>query len=159
MSKALDKSHPLFINLFISVLPLSSANGTFLGGSQFHFCLFISFHQPAAVFVCRQFTNHLFRRFVLLESDSLPCRRIIEQKQECFEKTWRMETLSCLTLKISIMQAIDCSGVYTFPRRTRPPGHHTSRRAASVRWHAMSSWWETMLSSVCQKDSYNPWCR
>lgn len=109
MSKAPDKSHTLFINLFILVLPLSSAKENFLEGSQFHFCLhfFISFHQPAAVFcLCLPAFHKLCLEMSVscLRQNLQPMTVLLNKKQACYgyslclkikqiNQSWSMHTI------------------------------------------------------------------
>lgn len=111
MSKAPDKSHTLFINLFILVLPLSSAKENFLEGKSVLFLLALLYFLPSAR-RCLCLCLPVFHKLSLEMSDSClhqnlyPMTVLLNKKQTCCENTWCTATFSALTLSKSI-KAID----------------------------------------------------
>lgn len=119
MSEAPDKSHTLFINLFILVLPLSSAKENFLEGKSVLFLLALLYFLPSAR-RCLCLCLPVFHKLSLEMSDSClhqnlyPMTVLLNKKQACCENTWCTATLSASTLSKSIKDSV----IHWFLRRS-----------------------------------------
>ncbi len=172
MSKALDKSHLLFINLFHFSSTSLKCKGKLPRGKSISFLLAFLYFPPftrRCLCLCLPvFHKSSLEMFVsCLRQNLYPVTGLLNKKQACCEKTWCMATLSSLTLSTSIMQAIDFSGeeIECIPSQGEldPLGNmqvHISCHATSAHWDYMwsesFSWRETILSfwfwSVSERD-------